>query len=71
MLRGNAYEATDVERVPWNIVEATEEFERSEVAKKAFGDEVHFHLVNTAKQEWARSNQVITDWELQRNFERI
>jgi glutamine synthetase len=71
MLRGNAYEATDVERVPWNIVEATEELERSEVAKKAFGDEVHFHLVNTAKQEWARSNQVITDWELQRNFERI
>lgn len=71
MLRGNAYEATDVERVPWNIVEAIEELETSEVAKKAFGDEVHYHLVNTAKQEWARSNQVITDWELQRNFERI
>ena len=36
-----------------------------------FGDEVHFHLVTTAKQEWARFNQVVTDWELQRNFERI
>jgi glutamine synthetase len=68
---GNAYEATDVERVPWNIVEAMEELEGSEVAKKAFGDEVHFHLVHTAKQEWARFNQVITDWELQRCFERI
>jgi glutamine synthetase len=68
---GNAYEAEDVERVPWNIVEAINELESSEVAKKAFGDEVHFHLVNTAKQEWARFNQVITDWELRRNFERI
>ena len=71
MYRGNAYEATDVERVPWNLVEATELLEQSEVAKKAFGDEVHFHLVNTAQQEWKRFNQVITDWELQRNFERI
>jgi glutamine synthetase len=68
---GNAYEAEGVERVPWNIVEAINELENSEVAKKAFGDEVHFHLVNTAKQEWARFNQVITDWELRRNFERI
>jgi glutamine synthetase len=71
MYVGNAYEAKNVERVPWNIVEAMEELERSEVAKKAFGDEVHFHLVNSAKQEWARFNQVITDWEIQRNFERI
>jgi glutamine synthetase len=69
--RGNAYEATDVERVPWNIVEAIDALENSDVAHKAFGDDVHFHLVNTAKQEWARFNQAITDWELQRNFERI
>ena len=69
--RGNAYEATDVERVPWNIVEAIDALESSKVAVNAFGDEVHHHLVNTARQEWARSNQVITDWELQRNFERI
>jgi glutamine synthetase len=68
---GNAYEAKDVARVPWNLVEAIDEFESSKVAKKAFGDEVHFHLVNTAKQEWARFNVAITDWELQRNFERI
>jgi glutamine synthetase len=68
---GNAYEATDIPRVPWNIVEAIEELQGSELAKKAFGDEVHFHLVNTAKQEWSRFNTAITDWELQRNFERI
>lgn len=67
----NAYEAEDVARVPWNIVEAIDELQESEVAKKAFGDEVHHHLVNTAKQEWARFNQTVTDWELRRNFERI
>ena len=29
------------------------------------------HLVNTARQEWAKANSVVTDWELARNFERI
>jgi glutamine synthetase len=69
--RGNAYEAEDVPRVPWNIVEAYELFGDSKVAKEAFGEEVHYHLVHTAKQEWKRFNGVVTDWELQRNFERI
>jgi glutamine synthetase len=66
---GNGYEAEGVPRVPWNIVEAADELDKSRVAKQAFGDDVHYHLVNTARQEWARSNQVITDWELRRNFE--
>jgi glutamine synthetase len=66
---GNAYEAEGVPRVPWNIVEAADEFERSSVAREALGEEVHHHLLNTARQEWARSNQVVTDWELRRNFE--
>jgi glutamine synthetase len=69
--RGNAYEAKDVPRVPWNIVEAIEGLEASEVARSAFGDEVQYHLVHTAKQEWARFNATVTDWELRRNFERI
>jgi glutamine synthetase len=67
--RGNAYAAEDVPRVPWNIVEAADAFEKSEVARAAFGEDVHHHLLNTARQEWARSNQVVTDWELRRNFE--
>ena len=67
--RGNAYEATDVPRVPPTLVEAIGELERSEVAAKAFGEDVHFHLVNTARQEWAASNRVVTDWELRRSFE--
>ncbi len=68
---GNAYNATDVPRVPTTLVEAIEELGSSEIAAGAFGDDVHYHLLNTARQEWARANQTVTDWELARNFERI
>jgi glutamine synthetase len=68
---GNAYNATDVPRVPTTLVEAIDELASSTIALHAFGDDVHHHLLNTARQEWARANQVVTDWELSRNFERI
>ena len=68
---GNAYTAEDVPRIPSTLVEAIGTFEESDIAAAAFGDDVHYHLLNTARQEWQRSNQVVTDWELARNFERI
>jgi glutamine synthetase len=68
---GNAYEAGDVPRIPTTLVEAIAELESSEVAAEAFGPDVHHHLLNTARQEWSKANQVVTDWELARNFERI
>ena len=68
---GNAYDATDVERLPSTLADAIEQLAQSEVAAEAFGGEVHEHLVNTARQEWASANRVVTDWELARNFERI
>jgi glutamine synthetase len=67
----NAYEATDVTRIPSTLVEAVDELRRSEVAAEAFGPEVHHHLLNTAQQEWEASNRHVSDWELARNFERI
>jgi glutamine synthetase len=66
---GNAYVAGDVARVPWNLVEAIEEFADSKLARDAFGDDVHAHLLNTARQEWAYFNRAVTDWELKRNFD--
>lgn len=68
---GNAYLATDVERIPSTIVEGIELLESSAIAAAAFGDDVHQHLVNTARQEWLSFNRTITDWELRRNFEQI
>ncbi len=67
----NAYEATDVPRIPSTLVEAIEELRSSAVAVEAFGDDVRHHLLNTADQEWASANRHVTDWELARNFERI
>ena len=66
---GNAYAAPGVTRVPWTIVEAIDEFERSPVALDAFGADVHHHLLNTAEQEWASCNRHVTDWERRRNFD--
>jgi glutamine synthetase len=69
--RANAYADPDVERVPSTLVEAIETLSGSKVAIAAFGEDVHAHLLNTARQEWAACNRTVTDWELQRNFERI
>lgn len=68
---GNAYDAPDLPHVPSTLVEAIDALEGSEVALAAFGPAVHHHLVNTAKQEWATFNRVVTDWERRRNFEQI
>ncbi|HEY3211257.1 MAG TPA: SDR family NAD(P)-dependent oxidoreductase [Actinomycetota bacterium] len=72
MFRGNAYEAKEVSRVPSSLHKAIDAFDKSEVARKAFGDPVFEHLLNTARQEQIIfDNNVVTDWELQRYFERI
>ena len=72
MFKGNAYAAQDILRVPSSLHEAIDAFEKSEVARQAFGDFVFEHLLNTARQEQSIfDNNVVTDWELERYFERI
>ena len=66
---GNAYTAPELTRVPASIVEAIEAFAGSKVAVDAFGDDVHAHLLNTARQEWLSFTRVVTDWERRRNFD--
>jgi glutamine synthetase len=68
---GNAYVDPDVEHIPTTLVEAIDLFDHSEVARNAFGPEVHHHLLNTARQEWNLFNKAVTDWELRRGFERL
>jgi glutamine synthetase len=68
---GNAYTTPDLPHIPTTLAEAIDLLAGSEVAAEAFGPEVHHHLLNTARQEWAAANRVVTDWELARNFERI
>lgn len=67
---GNGYEA-DLPRIPSTLVEAIDLFEASDIAREAFGEEAHFHLLHMAKHEWQAFNNHVTDWELRRNFERL
>lgn len=67
---GNGYEDPSVARVPWNIADAIALWERSEAAVECFGDDVHHHVLTAAKAEWAAFNQHVTDWELNRYWER-
>jgi glutamine synthetase len=68
---GNGYEAADIERIPWSLVDAIELWERSDVARECFGEDVHHHILTMAKGEWQAYNQTVTDWELRRYWERI
>jgi glutamine synthetase len=45
-------------------------WERSDAAIECFGDDVHHHVLTAAKAEWQAFNQTVTDWELQRYWER-
>ncbi|MEZ5322605.1 MAG: glutamine synthetase family protein [Microthrixaceae bacterium] len=67
---GNGYTA-DLPRIPHTLIDAIGRFERSEVALAAFGEDVHFHLLHLARQEWDSFNRHVTDWELRRNFEQL
>ncbi|MFG3103851.1 glutamine synthetase family protein [Streptomyces sp. NPDC048182] len=67
---GNAYTA-DYAHVPTTLREAAELWERSEIARAAFGDEVVAHYRNMARVELDAFDAAVTDWELRRSFERM
>jgi glutamine synthetase len=67
---GNAYTAA-YDHVPTTLREAAELWERSEVAKAAFGEEVVAHYRNMARVELDAFDAAVTDWELRRAFERL
>jgi glutamine synthetase len=67
---GNAY-TDDSARVPHNLRDALELWEKSELAASAFGTEVVDHYANYARVELAAFDAAVTDWELRRGFERL
>ncbi len=70
VFEGNAYES-DKPRVPKTLQEARDLFAASDIARAAFGDDVHAHYVNMADVELAAFNATVTDWERYRGFERL
>jgi glutamine synthetase len=69
-LKGNAYEAGEAEPFPSSLREAVDLWEGSEFVKGAFGDDVWAHYLNYGRTEQRLFDQVVTDYERRRMFER-
>lgn len=67
---GNAYTAA-YDHVPTTLREAAGLWEKSDLAKAAFGDDVVAHYRNMARVELEAFDAAVTDWELRRSFERL
>lgn len=67
---GSAYHG-ELRQLPGTLAEAAALFEGSAVARKAFGDDVVEHYLNSARVELRAFNAAVTDWERVRGFERL
>jgi glutamine synthetase len=67
---GNAY-LDSAAKVPHTLRDALELWEKSGLARQAFGAEVVEHYANYARVELAAYDAAVTDWELRRGFERL
>jgi glutamine synthetase len=69
-LKGNAYEAGAAEAFPASLREAVVKWEQSDFVKNVFGDDVWAHYLNYGQTEQRLFDQVVTDYERTRMFER-
>ena len=67
---GDAYSGETLPEVPRTLREAIVTLEGSEMLKEALGADVVEHYVHTARREQMEYDRRVTDWELQRGFER-
>ena len=68
---GNLYELDAARDVPKTLREALAALDGSSVLRSAFGDAVIDHYLHTGEWEQSEYDRRVTDWELQRNFERV
>ncbi|MEZ5560968.1 MAG: glutamine synthetase family protein [Pseudomonadales bacterium] len=67
---GDAYADAGLPEVPMTLRDATTRLDGSSMLRKAFGDAVIDHYVHAARWEQREYDRRITDWELDRGFER-
>jgi glutamine synthetase len=68
---GDAYAAGELPALPRSLRDAVDRFDGSAFARSVLGDDVVDHYVHAARREQADFDAAVTDWELQRYFERI
>ena len=69
--QGNAYVDPQLPRLPSSLRDATDLFEKSTLARAAFGDDVVDFYTHHARLEHQAFSDAVTDWEKQRYFEQI
>lgn len=67
---GNGYLVSDCDRVPSALYKAIDNWRTSEIAATSFGEVVVAHYLNAAVVEQETYDRTVTDWELNRYFER-
>jgi glutamine synthetase len=67
---GDAYEHDELPEVAKTLRGAADALDRSELLRKALGDDVVEHYLHTARWEQSEYDRRVTDWELRRGFER-
>ncbi len=67
---GDAYQAEQARGIPTNLVAATKALSASSMLREAFGSQVIDHYVRAAEWEQESFEQVVTDYEVKRGFER-
>ena len=67
---GDAYASEKAREIPATLRDATTQLDSSAMLRTAFGDEVIEHYVHAAKWEQSEYDRRVTDWEVNRGFER-
>jgi glutamine synthetase len=68
---GDIYHARDLPRIPGNLRDAIAAFEGSEFVRRTLGADVVEHYLHFLRTEQRKFDEVVTDWEKARFFERI
>jgi glutamine synthetase len=71
IFQGDIYQARDLPHIPGTLREAIVELERSEFAREALGNELVEHYLHFFRTEQRKFDEVVTDWERARFFERV
>ena len=64
------YSNDEENHIPRTLLDARNAMIKSDMLRDAFGDEVMAHYSRAAEVEIEEFNQVVTDWEIARGFER-
>jgi glutamine synthetase len=68
---GDVYDMKGIPEIPNTLRDATDALRGSAMLRKALGDDVVDHYTRCAEVEQEAFEAVVTDWEIQRGFERV